>query len=85
MRSPAWAPREAYDDRDLAAIAVPCAVIWGADDGLFRLAVAERTAAALPHAFLHAIPAAGHAVQWDCPVAFVDALQDFRRRAPLGG
>jgi pimeloyl-ACP methyl ester carboxylesterase len=74
---------DVYDDRDLALIEAPCAVIWGADDGLFPLAVGERTAAALPHAVLHAIPAAGHAVQWDRPVAFIAALEDFRRRTPL--
>jgi pimeloyl-ACP methyl ester carboxylesterase len=75
---------DVYDDRDLARIEAPCAVIWGTDDGLFPLTVGERTAAALPHAVLHAIPAAGHAVQWDRPVAFVAALEDFRRRTPLG-
>ncbi len=82
MALAAAGPPDAYDDQDLARIEAPCAVIWGTEDGLFPLAVGERTAAALPNGVLHPIPTAGHAVQWDCPVAFAAAVAEFRRRSP---
>ncbi len=70
---------ETYDDRDLASIDVPAAVIWGEHDGIFPLATGKAMAAALPRAWLKVLPGCGHGVHWECPRALVGAIQEFRR------
>lgn len=69
---------DAYDDRDLATLDLPAALIWGENDGIFRLEAAERMAAALPRARLYRLAGAGHAVQWERPRELADAIDDFR-------
>ncbi len=69
---------DAYGDRELATIAQPAALIWGEHDGLFRLAAAERMAAAMPRARLYPLAGAGHAVQWERPRELAAAIDDFR-------
>jgi pimeloyl-ACP methyl ester carboxylesterase len=67
-----------FGDQDLASIAVPTAVIWGEHDGLFAAPVGERIARALPRARFYLIADCGHAVHWDRPREFADAIADFR-------
>jgi pimeloyl-ACP methyl ester carboxylesterase len=74
---------DAFDERDLARIAQPTAVIWGERDGLFPLATGRAIAAALPRATLTVLPGCGHAVHWECPGGLVAALREFRRASPL--
>jgi len=74
---------DAFDDRDLATLDLPTAIIWGEHDGLFDLATAKAMAAALPKSTLTVIPGCGHALHLECPGRLVEALQAFRRAAPL--
>lgn len=69
---------DAYGDRELATIVQPAALIWGEHDGLFRLAAAERMAAAMPRARLYTLAGAGHGVQWERPRELAAAIDDFR-------
>jgi pimeloyl-ACP methyl ester carboxylesterase len=68
---------DTYDDRDLARLHQPAALIWGEHDGLFTFATAERMAAALPRARLYKVAGCGHALQWECPEALADAVAEF--------
>lgn len=70
---------DTYDDRDLARLDMPAAVIWGEHDGIFPLATGRAMAAALPQGRLEVLPDCGHGVHWECPAALVAALQRFRR------
>jgi len=74
---------DAFDERDLARLAMPVALVWGERDELFRPEVGARMAAVLPRATLTVVPGAGHAVQWERPAAFLDAVRRFRRDFPL--
>lgn len=69
---------QGFGDEELHAIAVPTAVIWGEHDGLFAAAVGARIASALPRGHFYLIPECGHAVHWDRPKEFAEALADFR-------
>ena len=71
---------DALDDADLARIAAPTALIWGEQDGIFSIDVAEKMAAALPTSVLYRVASAAHIVQWETPVRLIDAVRDFRRR-----
>lgn len=73
---------DAFDERDLAALALPTALVWGEHDGIFRLAVGERMAAAFPNATLYRIARAAHAAHWERPRAVAAAIADFRARHP---
>jgi 2-succinyl-6-hydroxy-2,4-cyclohexadiene-1-carboxylate synthase len=57
----------------LGELGMPVDLIVGERDGKFR-AVAERMRAALPHARLHVVEGAGHAVHLEAPDAVVDVL-----------
>jgi pimeloyl-ACP methyl ester carboxylesterase len=70
---------DTYGDAELAQIEVPTALVWGEDDGLFELEVAERMVAALPHGTLYRLPRCGHALHWERPRAFARAVAEFRR------
>lgn len=61
----------------LAAIAVPTLVVVGEQDAITPPAVAEQLAAAIPHARLVRIPAAGHLPNRENPEAFTAAVRDF--------
>jgi pimeloyl-ACP methyl ester carboxylesterase len=75
-------PEEAFGDAELAAVRCPTALVWGEDDGIFRVEVGRRMAAALPEAELYVLPAAGHVAHWETPRAFREALHQARRRFP---
>ena len=74
---------DAFDENDLARLTMPVALVWGERDELFRPEVGARMAAALPRATLTVVPGAGHAVQWERPAAFLEAVRRFRREFPL--
>ena len=74
---------DAFGDADLARLAMPVGLVWGANDTLFRREVGERMARALPRCFLRVIAGAGHGVQWQKPREFLAALADFRAEFPL--
>ncbi|MCZ6728039.1 MAG: alpha/beta hydrolase [Acidobacteria bacterium] len=74
---------DAFDENDLARIRCPVAVIWGAHDGIFPLAIGERIAAALPQGDLTVISEAAHGVHWELPGRMNEAIDDFRRQHPV--
>lgn len=76
---------DALDRADLSRIDVPAALVWGEHDGIFTIEVAEHMAEALPRGVLYRVETAGHIVQWESPRRLVDAVRDFRRRAPVDG
>lgn len=47
-------------DQRLAQLTLPVHLIWGADDGLIPVTIAEAWRASIPHATLTVIPDAGH-------------------------
>jgi pimeloyl-ACP methyl ester carboxylesterase len=73
---------DTFDDRDLAGLSLPAAIIWGERDGLFDLATARDMAAALPGSTLTVIPGCGHALHLECPDRLIEALQAVRRTTP---
>ncbi len=66
-------------EEDLAGLSVPVELVWGAEDGLFPPAYAERLRAAFPSARLHLIPGCGHVPQRQCPRAFLQVLDGVLR------
>jgi pimeloyl-ACP methyl ester carboxylesterase len=54
-------------DADLAALQCPVTMVWGADDDVAPLAIAEAAAAGAPHVRLHAVPGAGHLTPLSIP------------------
>jgi 2-hydroxy-6-oxonona-2,4-dienedioate hydrolase len=75
--------QDAYDAADLARLELPVGLVWGAEDRLFRVEVGEAMARALPRATLARVPGAAHAVQWERPREFVEAVEAFRAAFPL--
>jgi pimeloyl-ACP methyl ester carboxylesterase len=76
---------DAFDDRDLARLAMPVAILWGERDGLFDLKTAKAMAAAtaaIPGSTLTVIPGCGHALHLECPRRLVEALEAIRRTTP---
>ena len=53
--------------RQVAAVQVPTLVVWGTEDKLMPVALAERTAAAVPGARLLVLPDTGHVAQLEAP------------------
>jgi 3-oxoadipate enol-lactonase len=70
---------DTFQDGDLARLRMPTALIWGEEDGLFRVEVARAMAAALPDAHLEVIPGCAHAVHFECPRRLVAAIERFRQ------
>jgi len=65
---------------ELATIKTPVALIWGDQDRIMRLGIAE----AAHRQFgwpLHVIQNSGHTTKWDQPDAFVDALESAIKEA----
>lgn len=62
---------------DLARITVPTLVLVGADDVISPPSEARELAAAIPHARLEVIPAAGHLSPYENPAAANDAIVRF--------
>lgn len=71
--------RDAYDDADLARLAMPVALIWGEQDGLFTVETARAMASALPRPYLEVLANCGHASHLDRPRQLVAAIQRFRQ------
>lgn len=69
---------DTYDQRDLARIEVPAALIWGERDGIFKLETGRTMAAALPRSRLYVLSGCGHAVHLECPSSLVGAIRRFR-------
>lgn len=67
-------------ESELAAIETPVALIWGDQDRIMRIGIAE----AAHRKFgwpLHVIQNSGHTTKWDQPDAFVDALESAIKEA----
>jgi 2-succinyl-6-hydroxy-2,4-cyclohexadiene-1-carboxylate synthase len=64
----------------LAEVRVPVLVVTGGEDAKFT-SVGRALVAALPHGTLVTIEAAGHAVPWERPEAFVDAVVGWLTRS----
>ena len=56
---------------------LPTLIVWGDDDGVVSIELAQDLAAALPDSELHTITDAGHAAYQDQPSAFIELLVDF--------
>jgi 3-oxoadipate enol-lactonase len=63
----------------LAGIRVPALVVVGDEDALTPPAEMEQMAATIPRATFARIPAAGHLVNFENPVAFNGAVTQFLR------
>lgn len=66
----------------LAAIATPADLVWGAADRLVPVAYAERLLAALPAARLTPVERCGHVPQVECPQALRETLLRVLAEAP---
>lgn len=73
---------EDFLEQDLAGLAVPADLLWGAEDKLLPLAYARRLAAMIPRARLTELPGAGHVPQQQQPALFVAKLQELLAAAP---
>ncbi len=51
----------------LASLGIPTAILWGADDPYYPVALAHRLQAAMPHASLDVVPGARHFLPEDAP------------------
>jgi pimeloyl-ACP methyl ester carboxylesterase len=67
----------------LGEIRVPTAIIWGADDPFYPVALGERLQRAVPDATLEIIPGAAHYVPEDSPDALRRALELLIARAAV--
>ena len=63
----------------LGELALPVLIVTGGDDAKFT-AIGKALAAALPDATLRTIAGVGHAVPWEDPDAFVDAVDAWLRQ-----
>ena len=72
----AWSSR-------LGELALPAAVIWGADDPFYPPALGQRLQAAISGATFTIIPGASHFVPEDTPNALLRVLTDLLARAPV--
>ncbi|MGZ4567746.1 MAG: alpha/beta fold hydrolase [Blastococcus sp.] len=61
----------------LPGIVAPALVVWGSDDGLVPVELADQWSALLPDARRHVIDGAGHLPFVDRPEEFVGAVRDF--------
>lgn len=59
----------------LAALGIPTAIIWGADDPFHPVALAHRLKDTIPHATLEIVEGASHFVPEDAPDRVVSALR----------
>ena len=63
----------------LEDLPVPIRVIWGTEDRILPYAEVLRAMEGLPGGTLVPLADCGHLPQWDCPEAFVAAVEDFLR------
>lgn len=78
----ALGPEDAFGDEELARVAAPTALLWGAEDGIFPLSTGEAMARALPRATFYPVSGAAHLPHWERRRETLAALADFRRRHP---
>ncbi len=62
---------------DLAKMALPTLVVWGAEDRLIAAKGAEETSRQLPNSTFVLLPACGHTPMEECPQAFLAAALPF--------
>lgn len=62
---------------ELATVAMPTLVIWGAEDRLIEAAAAQRTSSQMPNAHFVVLPACGHTPMEECPGPFLAAALPF--------
>ena len=72
-------PESTYGPEDLADIDKPTLLVWGEQDGLFRLEVAQAMEHHLPHSQLVTLRNTGHAAHWENPREMTAAIDRFRR------
>lgn len=65
----------AENERRLGELDLPVRVVWGAEDSWIPVQTGRRLAGLIPGAELVEIPAAGHLVQYDAPVALANVLR----------
>lgn len=68
-------PATASITPQLAALGIPTAILWGADDPFYPAAIAHRLKAALPHATLEIVEGASHFLPEDAPERVLAALR----------
>jgi pimeloyl-ACP methyl ester carboxylesterase len=73
---------DTFDAADLARLRVPVGLIWGEEDGLFKIEAARAMAEALTDVHFYPLPGCGHAVHLEHPDRLFAALERFRREAP---
>ena len=64
----------------LGEIAVPTAVVWGANDPFLGIPLAKRLAAAVPGSTLHIVPDVRHFTPEDAPRPVADAISALLQR-----
>lgn len=75
------APTGAPPDRvDLATLALPALLVWGAEDELTPAADGRAAAATMPDATFVELPDCGHSPMEECPADFVEAVEPFLER-----
>lgn len=70
-------PRYEIADGDLAAIRVPCLIVWGRDSHPALRGIAERIAATIPNAQMLAIAHCGHVTYAEQPSEFARGVLNF--------
>ncbi len=64
----------------LAALGIPTAILWGADDPFYPVSLAERLRDAIPHATLDLIAGASHFTPEDAPDRVISRLTELVAR-----
>ena len=62
---------------EAARLAMPCLLVWGADDAIVPPAVGHLLASTIPNSTLVLLEGAAHQPQWDAPDAFHAAVLPF--------
>ena len=70
---------------ELATLAVPVSLVFGADDAYLNPGLARHLASLFPQAELHLIENAGHWPQWDQPEAVAAAIEPTLAAGPADG
>jgi pimeloyl-ACP methyl ester carboxylesterase len=70
-------------DGKLHEVEVPVELVWGAADQLMTLDYAQRIADGLPRARMHPIKGCGHVPQRECPLRFIEALEEALAAPPV--
>ena len=71
-------------EADLPRVAAPTLLVWGKDDRITPIDVAERFHALIPFSELVSLPNCGHAPMLEHPTAFAEIVRDWLRDRTLG-